>query len=344
MRRTLLPLLAVLAALLAAESPSRAANCCGATAYSEACCPQPSCYPTVRYRTCYQTVVEEQTRTCYRMVPRTVMKEVRETVCKPVYDTTVQEFSQTVCRPVWEEYQVPQTYHVCKPVYSTEERSVCETTWHTTHETCYHDVVRTVRRPVCEMRTVTRTVREWRTEQYCAPGRRRLKLIREEGACKVDPCTGEVCRTRGCLRLAWCEGPPQVKCRRVCCPRTVCEQVPCTRWVNECVTEKVPVTVCKRVPVQTVRKVPVTTCKMVREECTRMVTCRRCKMVPETVVKKVPVTTCRMVSEEVCRQVPVTVCERVPYCVTEKVCRRVPVQVPVCECEEPCFLRRLFSH
>jgi len=343
MRKTLFPLLATLAAFLAAEVPSRAAHC-GALAYSDACCPQTTCYPKVRYRTCYQTVVEEQTRTCYKMVPKTVMQEVRQVVCKPVYEQSVREESRVVCKPVWEEYTVPQKYYVCKPVYSTEERTVCDTTWTTTQETVYRDCVRTVRKPVCEMKTVTRVVKEYRTEQYCVPGRKRLKFIREEGTCKVDPCTGETCTTRGRCRLAWCEGPPQTKCRKVCCPRTVCEQVPCTRYVNECVTEKVPVVVCKRVPVQTTRKVPVTTCKMVTEEVTKVVTCRRCKMVQETVVNKVPVTTCKWVKEEVVKQVPVTTCERVPYCVTEKVCRRVPVQVPVCECEEPCFLRRLFSH
>src|SRR5262249_46566188 len=73
--------------------------------------------------------------------------------------------------------------------------------------------------------------------------------------------------------------------------RTVCEQVPCTTYVTECVVEKVPYTVCKKVPHTVVKKVPVTVCKSV----------------PETVVKKVPYTVRRTVTEVVRKQGPYTV-------------------------------------
>ena len=54
---------------------SAAAAChhhCGACAYPTQCCaPEQCCMPTVRYRVCYRTVVEEEERVCYRPVYRT---------------------------------------------------------------------------------------------------------------------------------------------------------------------------------------------------------------------------------------------------------------------------------
>src|SRR5581483_6233593 len=69
-----LPLLVCLAGLASAGGEARAAHC-GASGYPAQCCaPEQCCMPTVRYRVCYRTVVEEQTQTCYRPVYRTVMK------------------------------------------------------------------------------------------------------------------------------------------------------------------------------------------------------------------------------------------------------------------------------
>src|SRR6185436_20666324 len=60
------------------------ASHCGACAYPAHCCtPEQCCLPTVRYKVCYQTVVEEQSRTCYRPVYRTVMRECRYTCHRP---------------------------------------------------------------------------------------------------------------------------------------------------------------------------------------------------------------------------------------------------------------------
>jgi hypothetical protein len=259
------------------------------------------------------------------------MHEERYTVCKPVYETVMKDCSYTVCKPVWEEKTVPVTQCVCKPVYEQCVKDVCCTEWKNVQETCVRECVRTVCKPVCEMRTVTRCVRDCHYETCCVPGHRSLKLVREPGCCNVDPCSGCTTHSFSSWKLAWCEGPPRTKCRKVYTTRQVCEQVPCTRYVKECVVEKVPYTVCKRVAVNTVKKVPYTICKMVQTQETKMVTCRTCKMVQEVVHKQVPVCTCKYVKEECVRQVPCTVCEKVPYCVTEKVCRRVPVKVAVCD-------------
>ena len=76
-----------------------------------ACAPPPCaesscCLPKVHYKTCYQTVVEERTKTCYKTVQKTIYKECRYTVCKPVQETVMRECRKVVCKPVWEEKQI----------------------------------------------------------------------------------------------------------------------------------------------------------------------------------------------------------------------------------------------
>ena len=78
----------------------------------------------------------------------------------------------------------------------------------------------------------------------------------------------------------------------------MCEQVPCTTYVTECVIEKVPYTVCKKVPHTVVKKVPYTVCKMVQE----------------TVIKKVPCTITRNVTEVIHKQIPYTTEPLRPRC------------------------------
>ena len=90
------PLVAALLGLGALASPAEAAHC-GACAYPvQAALPEQCCLPAVRYRVCYQTVLEDQTRTCYRPVYRTVMKECRYTTYRPVYEQCCRDECYTV--------------------------------------------------------------------------------------------------------------------------------------------------------------------------------------------------------------------------------------------------------
>ena len=83
------PLVAALVGLGSLGGNARASHC-GACAYPPACCCQEQCcLPTIRYRVCYQTVWEPQTRTCYRPVYQTVMRECCYTVCRPVFEQHV---------------------------------------------------------------------------------------------------------------------------------------------------------------------------------------------------------------------------------------------------------------
>src|SRR5262249_48950331 len=129
------------------------------------------------------------------------------------------------------------------------------------------------------------------TETYCVPGKTKTTWHRTPDECCFDPCTCKSYTKRGHWERCCVKCPDQVCTRQVWKTRTVCEQVPCTTTVKECVVERVPYTVCKKVPYTVVKKVPVTVCKMV----------------PQTIVKKVPYTVCRMETQVCKKQIPYTV-------------------------------------
>jgi len=75
-----------LAGLTCFGGMAKAAHC-GACYYpSGSACIEQCCVPEVRYRVCYQTSWEAQTRICYRPVYQTVMRECSYTVCRPVFE------------------------------------------------------------------------------------------------------------------------------------------------------------------------------------------------------------------------------------------------------------------
>src|SRR5262249_19443326 len=128
----------------------------------------------------------------------------------------------------------------------------------------------------------------------CVPGRNKTSWHWEPGECTFDPCTCKTCSKPGRLVRCTQPCPAETRCKKVWKEETVCETVPVTRCVKECVHDRVPYTVCKKVPHTCVKKVPYTVTKMV----------------PETVVEKVPYKVTRMVSE----RVPYTVQKTVRGC------------------------------
>src|SRR5262249_15769616 len=136
---------------------------------------------------------------------------------------------------------------VCKPVCETCYKDVCCTTYNTVTETCYKNVTRTVCKPVCSMKTVQKKCGEWVTEQYCVPGKTVTKWVRTADEACFDPCGCKTTVKRGHWEKVCNKCPDQMMCRKVWKEHTVCEQVPCTTMVKECVVEKVPYTVCKKV-------------------------------------------------------------------------------------------------
>src|SRR5436309_15845621 len=110
MSRNHLWVLAVATAGLAFPGGARAAYC-GASDYPAGCAaPENCCAPAVRYKVCYKTVVDYETRVCQRPVYRTVMRECRYTTCRPVYEQQWRECRTTTCRPVVESYPVVRHY------------------------------------------------------------------------------------------------------------------------------------------------------------------------------------------------------------------------------------------
>jgi hypothetical protein len=218
-----------LAAFVTATVPVvtvQASDCGAPSCYQP--CQDTCCYPKVRYKTCYQNVIEEQTRTCYQTVQKTVMKECREVVCKPVWEEKIVECRKIVCKPVWEEKQIK----VCCGEWR-EEKHYCEGPCVTRKcrlpDTCCVDPC-----TGCSHRVKGQTV----CYQEQLPGR---------WVCKKVWVPREEIRT--------------VKvCKNV--QETVVEKVPVKtcRMVQETVVKQVPVTICEKVPVCT--KVQV--CKRVK--------------------------------------------------------------------------------
>ena len=188
-------------------------------------------------------------------------------------------------------------YTVCKPVQETCIKECCETCYKTVQETCYKDCVRTVCKPVCTMKTVQRKVSET------------LRAVLQEGQEPPDsggrlrpvlhrPVHGLHDYKKGRGHLSWCQADQTAPVRSARRGRSA------SKFLHDHVQrkglQKVPYTVCKKVPYTVVKKVPVTTCRMVKETC----------------VKEVPVTTCRIHKEIVREQVPYTVVRNVrgAYC------------------------------
>src|SRR5581483_7084500 len=144
------------------------------------------------------------------------------------------------------------------------------------------------------MRTVTRCVPETCCEQYCVPGKTHRKLVRDYCCC-FDPCTCQTVSKPNGWKWVKCKEADRICTRQVTHHRQVCEQVPCTTYVKETVCEKVPVTVCKKVPYTFTKQVPVTVVRNVRETCVKKVPYRITRNVTEVVRKQVPYTCVRTV-------------------------------------------------
>jgi len=158
----------------------------------------------------------------------------------------------TVCKPVWEEKVVQQKRCVCRPVWEEKQVTVC-----------------------CG---------EWRTEEYCVPGKCVTRKCKLPDTCCFDPCSCKSHKVKGETVCYTEQLPSTTCCRKVWVPRTECRTVKCCHNVTEEICENV-----------TVR-----CCHYVQETCTRQV--------PVCVCEKVPV------------QTKQTVCRKVPYTVAECVC------------------------
>jgi len=220
---------AALTAFVAATAPVATvqASDCGAPSCCSPC-QETCCYPKVRYKTCYQNVIEEQTKVCYQTVQKTVMKECRQVVCKPVWEEKIVECRKSVCKPVWEEKQV----------------KVCCGEWREEKHYCEGPIV----------------TRKCRLPDTCCFDPCSCKSHRVKGQ---TVCYQEQLPGRWTCKKVWC---PREEIRTVKCCKMVHEEVvervpvKTCRMVQECIVKQVPVTVCEKVPVCT--KVQV--CKRVK--------------------------------------------------------------------------------
>ena len=141
MRPKFAGLIAAALIVVAAQANPSSAAYCGACAYpSASCSPDQYRLPVVRYRVCYQDVVEDQPRVCFRPVYRTVLKERCVTTCQPVIEQHLRECHYTCTRPVCDVEEVMHKYSVCKPVYEQHFRqcryTVCKPVLEETRYPC----------------------------------------------------------------------------------------------------------------------------------------------------------------------------------------------------------------
>lgn len=211
-----------LAAFVMAVPAATVSADCGAPSCCSPCADVCS-YPKVRYKTCYQNVVENRTKVCYQTVQKTIMKECREVVCKPVWEEKIVEQTRVVCKPVWEEKQI----------------TVCTGEWREEKHYCEGPIVtRKCRLPdTCCFDACSCTSHRVKGQTVCyqeqLPGRWVCK--------KVFVPRQEVRTVKTCKMVQ----------------ETVVEKVPVKtcRMVQETVVKQVPVTVCEKVPVCTTEQV-----------------------------------------------------------------------------------------
>jgi hypothetical protein len=233
------PVLAALGVLLGASTSEAGlfSSCCQSSCNQDNCCN----YPRVRYKTCYQNVVEERQVTTCKTVQKTIMKECRYTVCKPVEEVQVRECRKIVCKPVWEEKQIK----VCCGEWKCE--------WYCQPGHCV-----TRRHIVCNRDCDQGCGDQCGGCGGCGGCGHRHLLPRLEVVC---------CQEQTAAR--WCS-------RKVWVPREEVRTVRVCKMQQQEVVEKVNVKVCKMVQEQVVKQVPVTVCEKV--PCTETVkVCHRVK-------------------------------------------------------------------
>jgi hypothetical protein len=337
--------------------------------------------PVTTYRLEYETVFEEKEITVQRPVWETEVRERRYTVAKPVLETSEREERYTVMRPVWETSDRDCSYDRVRYVTETEMREQRYVVSRPVWEETFREQRRVVRRPVAEtaMQDYSYTryepVTTMRTDYvdqggYVSnwvyqPGNVRNRLQSLPGGYVVDPLTGRAYWRRGGFHWVPTQGPgsytlqqqykPNVvavqRPQTTYTPRTVVEKRPVqvTRYVDEVLTEKIPVRVCRMERTEEVRQVPVTVQKPVVERVNYKIPVRTCRWVQQEMVRKIPVTTQRIVHEERVDQVPVRVCKMVtevrkvqeprtvaawkPYQTMRCVPRTVVMRVPVDPCQ-----------
>lgn len=235
-RKFIATALAAIVAIVAAESAAMAGGCgCTTTPACAAPCADACCFPKVRYRTEWQTVMEPCKKTCYRIEHKTVMKECKEIVCKPVYENKTVDCKKIVCKPVWEEKQV----------------KVCTGEWKVEQHVCPGPVVtRKCRLPdTCCFDPCTCTSKRIKGETVCyqeqLPGKTVCKKV---WVPKEEVRTVKVCKmvqeeVVEKVNVQTCRWEKQEVVKQV--PVTVCEKVPYEVTVNVCRKVKVCVPVCE---------------------------------------------------------------------------------------------------
>lgn len=213
---------------------------------------------------------------------------------------------------------VPQTSY--RPVKRVEYETVSETIMARVATTTYVERQRLVCKPVYDTQYVQREVIS------CRPVRETTYVNQQYTVCRPVSTTRQVTEyamqaSTSYVNIAVAT-PKCGHCGKVK-PTCVCQTVAQTTYTPVPVVKDVVVT--QMVPETLTRQVPVTTVHMVSETKVVNVPIRSCRMVQEVVTDRIPVTSFHCEAKVVTRRIPHTICETVAVTTYHPVKRMVPI-------------------
>src|SRR5438132_411272 len=112
--------LLALGGLLGSAAPAVAGHC-GTCRYPRACVTADQCAPEacVASTICYQPVIEQCEKVCYRPVYKTCYRPETCTSYRTVHETCYTAEKYTVSKPIVEYFDVVRNYTVSRKVYET---------------------------------------------------------------------------------------------------------------------------------------------------------------------------------------------------------------------------------
>lgn len=207
-------------------------------------------------------------------------------------------------------------YTVYKQRRRLEYETVTETIMVKVPTTTYVERQRCVKKPVWDTHYVQREV------SFCRPVHETTMVNQQYTVCKPVSTTQQV--TEYCMQPSTSLVTVPVTAKK--CGHTVacgCQTVEQTTYTPVPVVKDVVVT--QMVPETLTRQVPVTTTHFVRETKVETVPIRTCRIVPEIVTDRIPITTFHCEPKVVTRQIPHPVCETVAETCYRPVKRMVPI-------------------
>ena len=298
-----------------------------------------------------ETSKRTRTKIVRRRVPETSTRVERQTVMRPEYESSERLETREVTEWETEERVERERYTVSRPVYETDYREQRYRVRRPVTETTYQDQNYVAYEPVTTYRTSYVDQGGYVDSLNYQSGGYRNRLTFLRGGYAPDPVSGVTRYYRGGLSWVPYERPGSYQVNRQYVPNITPVQVPQTEMVGRTYTQRIPVQstryvddiVSEQVPVERVRyeqeervrERPYTVTRPITRTVTERVPVERVRYRPHVIEREVPVTTYKIVEEEI--EEPYTV--RTLKYVPEKQTRKV--QKVVADIEEKQMYRKV---